>query len=100
MPSLGLDYQTLSKVNPKLVMTSVSSFGRNGRYSDYRATELVLYALCGMAYITGGYHREPVKHGYNQAQLTHRFNFDDYRKAFEVMRSGECGKIVLSWENH
>jgi crotonobetainyl-CoA:carnitine CoA-transferase CaiB-like acyl-CoA transferase len=68
MPSLGLDYQTLSKVNPKLVMTSVSSFGRNGRYSEYRATELVLYALCGMAYITGGYHREPVKHGYNQAQ--------------------------------
>ena len=68
MPSLGLDYQTLSKVNPKLVMTSVSSFGRSGRYSNYRATELVLYALCGMAYITGGYHREPVKHGYNQAQ--------------------------------
>ncbi len=31
--------------------------------------------------------------------LTHRFNFDDYRKAFEVMRSGECGKIVLSWND-
>tara|TARA_Y100000780_G_scaffold50472_1_gene42372 strand:- start:801 stop:1808 length:1008 start_codon:yes stop_codon:yes gene_type:complete len=68
MPSLGLDYQTLSQVNPRLVMTSVSSFGRNGRYRDYRASELVLYALCGMAYITGEYHREPVKHGYNQAQ--------------------------------
>ena len=68
MPSLGLDYQTLSQVNPRLIMTSVSSFGRNGRYRDYRASELVLYALCGMAYITGGYHREPVKHGYNQAQ--------------------------------
>jgi len=68
MASLGLDYQTLSAVNPKLIMTSVSSFGRNGRYSEYRASELVLYALCGMAYITGGYHREPVKHGYSQAQ--------------------------------
>ena len=54
MVSLGLDYETLSAVNPKLIMTSVSSFGRNGRYSEYRATELVLYALCGMAYITGG----------------------------------------------
>ena len=59
MPSLGLDYQTLSKVNPRLIMTSVSSFGGNGRYRDYRASELVLYALCGMAYVTGGYHREP-----------------------------------------
>lgn len=68
MVSLGLDYQTLSAVNPKLIMTSVSSFGRNGRYSEYRATELVLYALCGMAYITGDYHSEPVKHGYSQAQ--------------------------------
>ena len=68
MPSLGLDFETLNRVNPRLIMTSVSSFGRNGRYSEYRATELVLYALCGMSYITGGYHREPVKHGYNQAQ--------------------------------
>jgi CoA:oxalate CoA-transferase len=68
MPSLGLDYQTLTHVNPKLIMTSISNFGQNGRYRDHRATELVLYALCGMAYITGAYDREPVKHGYNQAQ--------------------------------
>lgn len=68
MPSLGLDYQALTRVNPNLIMTSVSNFGQNGRYRDYLATELVHYALCGMAYITGGYHREPVKHGYNQAQ--------------------------------
>ncbi len=68
MPSLGLDYQTLTQVNPNLILTSVSNFGQNGRYRDHRATELVLYALCGMAYITGAYDREPVKHGYNQAQ--------------------------------
>ena len=68
MPSLGLDYETLAGVNPGLIMTSISSFGQSGRYRDYRATELVLYALGGMAYITGEYHREPVKHGYNQAQ--------------------------------
>ena len=68
MPSLGLDYRTLARVNPNLIMTSVSNFGQTGRYRDYLATELVLYALCGMAYVTGEYHREPVKHGYNQAQ--------------------------------
>ena len=68
MPSLGLDYETLSEINPGLVMTSISSFGQNGRYRDYRASELALYALGGMAYVTGEYHREPVKHGYNQAQ--------------------------------
>ena len=68
MPRLGLDYDTLAAVNPDLIVTSISSFGQKGRYKDYRATELVLYALGGMAYITGEYHREPVKHGYNQAQ--------------------------------
>ena len=68
MPSLGLAYETLTQINPSLVMTSISSFGQTGRYRDYRASELALYALGGMAYITGEYHREPVKHGYNQAQ--------------------------------
>ncbi|MEE9163037.1 MAG: CoA transferase, partial [Candidatus Neomarinimicrobiota bacterium] len=68
MPSLGLDYPALAQINPGLIMTSISSFGQNGRYRDYCATELVLSALGGMAYITGEYHRDPVKHGYNQAQ--------------------------------
>jgi threonine 3-dehydrogenase len=29
--------------------------------------------------------------------ITHRMNVDDYERAFEVMRSGESGKAVLSW---
>ncbi len=31
--------------------------------------------------------------------LTHRFRFDGYKEAFEVIRSGEFGKIVLSWSD-
>jgi threonine 3-dehydrogenase len=30
--------------------------------------------------------------------ITHRFCFDEYEKAFEVMGSGETGKVILSWE--
>jgi threonine 3-dehydrogenase len=30
--------------------------------------------------------------------ITHRFNFEEYEKAFEVMRSGKSGKVLLSWE--
>jgi threonine 3-dehydrogenase len=29
--------------------------------------------------------------------LTHRFRVEDYREAFEVMRSGRSGKVVLDW---
>ncbi|MEP6716854.1 MAG: L-threonine 3-dehydrogenase [Terriglobia bacterium] len=31
--------------------------------------------------------------------VTHRFGFRDYKDAFELMRSGNSGKIVMDWEN-
>lgn len=29
--------------------------------------------------------------------ITHRFNYTDFEKGFEVMRSGESGKVILDW---
>jgi hypothetical protein len=29
--------------------------------------------------------------------LTHRFKVDQFREAFEVMRSGNSGKVLLEW---
>jgi len=31
--------------------------------------------------------------------ITHRFNYSDYEKAFEIMRSGKSGKVILNWSN-
>ena len=31
--------------------------------------------------------------------ITHRFHFSEFRKAFEIMQSGDCGKIILSWDS-
>jgi threonine 3-dehydrogenase len=28
--------------------------------------------------------------------ITHRFAFDDYEKAFALMKTGNCGKVILS----
>jgi threonine 3-dehydrogenase len=30
--------------------------------------------------------------------ITHRFHIDDFQKGFDVMESGQCGKVVLNWE--
>jgi threonine 3-dehydrogenase len=30
--------------------------------------------------------------------ITHRFHVDDFEKGFEVMRKGEAGKVILSWD--
>jgi threonine 3-dehydrogenase len=29
--------------------------------------------------------------------ITHRFPMDDYQTAFDVMRSGRSGKVILDW---
>jgi crotonobetainyl-CoA:carnitine CoA-transferase CaiB-like acyl-CoA transferase len=68
MPSLGLDYQTLKKVNPGLIMTSISSYGQTGPYRDWKASELVLYALSGQMIRMGDPEREPLKHALSAFQ--------------------------------
>jgi threonine 3-dehydrogenase len=30
--------------------------------------------------------------------ITHRFHIDEYMKGFEVMETGQCGKVILSWD--
>ena len=69
MPSLGLGFSSLQEVNPSLVMVSISNFGQTGPYRDYKATDMVDYALGGLMYIFGSYDREPLKHAFNQAQF-------------------------------
>jgi threonine 3-dehydrogenase len=29
--------------------------------------------------------------------ITHRYSFRDFQQAFDTMRSGQCGKVVLTW---
>ncbi len=31
--------------------------------------------------------------------ITHRFPADDYQRAFDVMRTGEAGKVILEWSD-
>ncbi|MBI2887167.1 MAG: CoA transferase [Chloroflexi bacterium] len=64
----GLAPAALWEANPDLVITHISSFGQDGPYRDYQATELIFYALSGMQYITGRHDREPLMHGLGQAQ--------------------------------
>ncbi len=69
MPSLGLDYDALSATNPSLVMVSISNFGQTGPYRDYKAADIIHYALGGLMYIFGSADREPLKHALRQAQF-------------------------------
>ncbi|MDD5701734.1 MAG: CoA transferase [Dehalococcoidales bacterium] len=53
LEKLGLGYEALSQINPGIVLTSITSFGQTGPYKDFQSTDLVLWALSGVAYVTG-----------------------------------------------
>ena len=59
--NLGLDYSSLSKVNPGLVVTSIAPFGHTGPYRDYQATDIVTYALSGLMYHSGDSDQPPLR---------------------------------------
>jgi crotonobetainyl-CoA:carnitine CoA-transferase CaiB-like acyl-CoA transferase len=70
MAQLGISYPVLERINPRLVMTSISNFGSEGPYRDWKATELTLNALSGMMFMTGEADREPVKLALSQVQYS------------------------------
>jgi crotonobetainyl-CoA:carnitine CoA-transferase CaiB-like acyl-CoA transferase len=60
MERLGLGFDELIKINPALVMTSISNFGQTGPYRNYQANDIITYAMGGAMSSTGLPDREPV----------------------------------------
>ena len=61
MDDLGLGYEVLAKLNPALVMTSITPFGSDGPYANYKGADIVLMGLGGLSYISGEPTREPLR---------------------------------------
>lgn len=60
--SLGIDYATLSSYADRPVL-SITNFGHEGPYRDYRLSDTVLYAMGAEMYSHGLLNREPLKLG-------------------------------------
>ena len=61
MESLGLGYEELSRINPRIIMTSITPFGQKGPYSQYKGSELIASAMSGVLENNGDPDRAPVK---------------------------------------
>jgi formyl-CoA transferase/CoA:oxalate CoA-transferase len=61
--AIGLDWDTLREENPRLVVCSISGFGRSSRFADRPATEIVVEGLSGLMDITGPTDGDPVRFG-------------------------------------
>ena len=70
MDSLGLGYERLVAESPGLVYASITPFGQTGPYRDYKASDLVGFAMGGYMYVTGWPHTPPTKLWGSQAYAT------------------------------
>ena len=61
MNTLGLGYDAVKRINPSIIYVSITPFGQDGPYADYKATDLIGMALSGMMYLTGDTDRPPVR---------------------------------------
>jgi len=61
MDRLGLGYSDLEKINPGIVMTSITPFGQTGPHAHYKANDLVLWNMGGMSCLCGDPDRAPVR---------------------------------------
>jgi len=58
---LGISYDALSAINPRLIMCSISGFGRTGPRSSEPAYDAIMQAFVGMMASTGTPGGEPVR---------------------------------------
>ena len=66
---LGVDYETLKKINPSIVCCSISGFGRDGPYRDRPVFDSVAQAVSGAMSVTGEPGGPPAVMGFAVADM-------------------------------
>jgi CoA:oxalate CoA-transferase len=63
MERLGVGYDNLRAINPRLIYGAGSGYGRSGPNKNYPAMDLTVQAMAGIMHVTGFPDRPPVKAG-------------------------------------
>lgn len=67
---LGIDYDTLAALNPRLIYASISGFGETGPYRDLAGFDQVAQGMGGLMWTTGLAGQGPVRAGTPVADLS------------------------------
>lgn len=59
----GLDYDSLAKINPKLIYCSITGFGQDGPYAERAGYDFIIQGMAGIMDLTGDPKGEPQKMG-------------------------------------
>jgi CoA:oxalate CoA-transferase len=95
---LQIDYETLNKINPRIIQCSVTGFGSEGIYKNYPALDINIQAISGHMAITGEPGRPPVRVGIPLADMSGGiYSCKGILAAlFDRERSGKGRRIELS----
>lgn len=60
---LGLDYDTIKKINPRVILASISGFGQDGPYANRPGFDQIIQGMGGLMSVTGLPGQGPVRAG-------------------------------------
>jgi formyl-CoA transferase len=60
---LGVDYESLSRSNPRLIYASISGFGQEGPYRDRPGYDQIVQGMSGLMWLTGDENTAPLRIG-------------------------------------
>jgi crotonobetainyl-CoA:carnitine CoA-transferase CaiB-like acyl-CoA transferase len=67
---LGIDYSSLEKINPRIILASISGFGQDGPYRDRPGFDQIAQGMSGLMSVTGEPGRGPMRTGAAIADVT------------------------------
>ena len=67
---LGIDYESLAKVNPRIILASISGFGQEGPYASRPGFDQIMQGMGGLMSVTGIPGQGPVRAGLAVADMS------------------------------
>jgi len=66
---LGLDYEAVKAINPRIVYATISGYGKKGPWKDKPGQDLLVQSLSGLTWLTGNDDQGPVPMGLSVADM-------------------------------
>lgn len=89
MKNFGLDYPSLKKTNPQIIMVSLTGYGQDGPYRDYVTYGEGIEAMAGLTKLTAYPDGEPLRPGVAYADAT-----SGLAAAFAILAALRCRRLT------